>query len=92
MDRHCSQAEGRSSLMIAHRLSTIVSCDQIIVMRNGKIIERGNHKELLTRDDGVFASMWNQQITIDDKMVEDVASAKAEKLVDVKIPDELYHK
>ncbi|KAJ9099033.1 hypothetical protein QFC20_005791 [Naganishia adeliensis] len=86
------QAEGRSSLMIAHRLSTIVSCDQIIVMRNGKIIERGNHKELLTRDDGVFASMWNQQITIDDKMVEEVASAKAEKLLDVKIPDELYHK
>jgi ABC-type dipeptide/oligopeptide/nickel transport system ATPase component len=78
--------------MIAHRLSTIVSCDQIIVMRNGKIIERGNHKELLARDDGVFAGMWNQQITIDDKMVEEVTSAKAEKLAEIKIPDQLYHK
>lgn len=78
--------------MIAHRLSTIVSCDQIIVMRDGKIIERGNHKELLARDDGVFAGMWNQQITIDDKMAEEVTAAKGEKLVDVKIPDELYSK
>ncbi|KAJ9125398.1 hypothetical protein QFC22_000358 [Naganishia vaughanmartiniae] len=79
-------AEGRTSLMIAHRLSTIVSCDQIIVMRNGKIIERGNHRELLTRDDGVFAGMWNQQISVDRDMAEEVVS----QLVDAKVTDDKY--
>jgi ABC-type dipeptide/oligopeptide/nickel transport system ATPase component len=72
--------------MIAHRLSTIVSCDQIIVMRNGKIIERGNHRDLLARDDGVFAGMWNQQISVDRDMAEEAVS----QLVDVKVPDDKY--
>ncbi|KAJ9107844.1 hypothetical protein QFC19_002750 [Naganishia cerealis] len=86
--RSLGPAEGRSSLMIAHRLSTIVSCDQIIVMRNGKIIERGNHRDLLAREDGVFAGMWNQQISVDSGMAEE--AVKAEQLVDVKISDEQY--
>ena len=47
---------------------------------------------MLARDDGVFAGMWNQQITIDDKMAEEATAAKGEKLVNVKIPDELYRK
>jgi ABC-type transport system involved in Fe-S cluster assembly fused permease/ATPase subunit len=37
-------------------------------MRNGKIIERGNHKELLARDDGVFAGMWNQRPSACEQM------------------------
>ncbi|KAH7926500.1 hypothetical protein BV22DRAFT_1032756 [Leucogyrophana mollusca] len=53
---------GRSSLSIAHRLSTIASADLILVLKDGQIVERGSHKELLALD-GVFASMWADQIT-----------------------------
>ena len=47
---------GRTVLIIAHRLSTIIHADQILVLREGKIVERGNHKELLDKD-GVYASL-----------------------------------
>jgi ATP-binding cassette subfamily B protein len=50
----------RTTLVIAHRLSTIVGADQIIVLDNGAIVERGTHHELL-RNGGLYASMWNRQ-------------------------------
>ncbi|KAF7315316.1 ABC transporter protein [Mycena indigotica] len=56
---------GRSSLSIAHRLSTIASADLILVLKDGQIIERGTHAELLAAD-GVFAAMWADQITTGD--------------------------
>ena len=48
--------EGRTSLVIAHRLSTIKDADEIIVLKNGKIIERGNHYDLMTRE-GVYYNL-----------------------------------
>jgi ATP-binding cassette, subfamily B, heavy metal transporter len=53
-------AENRTSLVIAHRLSTIVDADEIIVLDQGAIVERGTHHTLLARD-GLYASMWNRQ-------------------------------
>lgn len=53
-------SEGRTSLIIAHRLSTIIDADQILVLDDGKIVERGRHEELL-RADGVYARMWARQ-------------------------------
>jgi ABC-type transport system involved in Fe-S cluster assembly fused permease/ATPase subunit len=50
----------RTSLVIAHRLSTIVSADEIIVLDQGRIAERGTHVALLARG-GLYASMWNRQ-------------------------------
>ena len=41
--------KGRICIIIAHRLSTIKSCDKILLMKNGKIIEEGNHTELIER-------------------------------------------
>ncbi len=53
-------SRNRTSLVIAHRLSTIVAADEIIVLDQGRIAERGTHAQLLVRD-GLYASMWNRQ-------------------------------
>lgn len=50
----------RTSFVIAHRLSTIVDSDLILFMRNGTIIEQGNHKELLEKN-GAYAELYNSQ-------------------------------
>lgn len=52
--------KGRTSFVIAHRLSTIVDADLILVMRNGTIIEQGNHKRLL-ESGGAYAELYNSQ-------------------------------
>src|SRR6187401_1419736 len=53
-------SRGRTSLVIAHRLSTIVGADEIIVLDQGRIAERGTHSQLLASG-GLYASMWNRQ-------------------------------
>ncbi|ABE39309.1 ABC transporter related [Rhodopseudomonas palustris BisB5] len=53
-------SQNRTSLVIAHRLSTIVGADEIIVLDQGRISERGTHAQLLEHG-GLYASMWNRQ-------------------------------
>jgi ATP-binding cassette subfamily B protein len=53
-------SSGRTSLSIAHRLSTIADADQILVLNEGMLAERGTHAELLRRD-GLYAEMWARQ-------------------------------
>jgi ABC-type transport system involved in Fe-S cluster assembly fused permease/ATPase subunit len=53
-------SRNRTSLVIAHRLSTIVGADEIIVLDQGHIAERGTHTQLLAAS-GLYASMWNRQ-------------------------------
>ncbi len=53
-------SQGRTTLTIAHRLSTIVHADEIIVLGEGQIRERGTHKTLLAQS-GLYADMWNRQ-------------------------------
>ncbi|MCI8466225.1 MAG: ABC transporter ATP-binding protein [Lachnospiraceae bacterium] len=52
--------EGRTSFIVAHRLSTIKEADVILVMKDGSIIEQGNHQELLERN-GFYAKLYNSQ-------------------------------
>lgn len=53
-------SRGRTTIVIAHRLSTVISADEIIVLKEGQIAERGTHVSLL-RSDGLYASMWARQ-------------------------------
>lgn len=53
-------SEGRTTLVIAHRLSTVINADEILVMNDGKIIERGTHQKLLAQN-GQYFAMWQRQ-------------------------------
>lgn len=55
--------EGRTSFIVAHRLSTIQNADVILVVKDGHIIEQGNHEELLARK-GFYAELYNSQFTV----------------------------
>ncbi len=54
-------AQNRTTLVIAHRLSTVINADEIIVLKNGQIAERGRHRELLDKN-GLYAQMWQRQL------------------------------
>ena len=55
--------KGRTSFIVAHRLSTIREADVILVMKDGNVIEQGNHKELLNKN-GFYADLYNSQFSI----------------------------
>ena len=65
-------ARSRTTIMIAHRLSTIVDADQIVVLDNGRVVERGTHDELLEAA-GLYADLWQRQAA--ERFAEEVAQA-----------------
>jgi len=65
-------AESRTTIMIAHRLSTIVNADQIVVLDDGRVAERGTHEELLDRG-GLYADLWYRQAA--EQLAEETAQA-----------------
>lgn len=59
-DAFAKMMRGRTSFIVAHRLSTIKEADVILVMNNGRIIEKGNHETLLS-ENGFYSKLWNSQ-------------------------------
>ena len=55
--------EGRTSFIIAHRLSTIKNADLILVVKDGNIVEQGNHEELMAKN-GAYADLYNSQFEL----------------------------
>lgn len=55
--------EGRTSICIAHRLSTVLDADEIIVLEQGRVGERGTHQELLLKN-GLYAKLWEAQTKV----------------------------
>ena len=55
--------EGRTSFIIAHRLSTIKNADLILVMKDGNIVEQGNHEQLMEKN-GAYAELYNSQFEL----------------------------
>jgi subfamily B ATP-binding cassette protein MsbA len=60
-DALSSLMKGRTTLVIAHRLSTIKEADEIIVLQNGQIVERGHHSDLVEIDGGVYKKLTEMQ-------------------------------
>ena len=56
---------GKTTIVIAHRLSTVIDADEILVLQNGRVTERGQHDELLAHK-GHYAEMWLKQQRNDD--------------------------
>lgn len=60
MDNLAGIAHGRTVVIVSHRLSTLASCDRILVMEDGRIVDAGQHAELLERSD-IYRHLWDQQ-------------------------------
>ena len=58
-------SRNRTTLVIAHRLSTVVDADEILVLKDGVVAERGKHAQLLKLN-GLYASMWERQRAADE--------------------------
>ncbi|RPI21834.1 MAG: ABC transporter ATP-binding protein [Acidobacteria bacterium] len=69
LQRLSGEFQGRTAIVISHRISTVKSADQILVLKDGRIVERGNHDELL-RAGGQYAALYEKQLLREELGVE----------------------
>ena len=60
-------SQGKTTIIVAHRLSTIMNADEIIVLKEGRIVERGSHQKLLS-EGGEYFEMWQRQLEVNDSI------------------------
>jgi ATP-binding cassette, subfamily B, heavy metal transporter len=75
-------SRGRTTIVIAHRLSTIVDADEILVLKNGEVAERGSHFDLLEKR-GEYYSMWIQQTADENPQEKQAPVSKEEPLISI---------
>jgi ABC-type transport system involved in Fe-S cluster assembly fused permease/ATPase subunit len=75
---------GRTTLVIAHRLSTIIKADQILVLKEGNIVERGDHRSLV-KHNGYYCRLWKQQVGLDSKTDKTTLKPDAPEFVPTKM-------
>ena len=80
-------SKDRTTLVIAHRLSTVVDADEIIVLEQGQIVERGTHSELLTHK-GHYAEMWRRQLEVAQKVAEVEVATEAEETISLEVSND----
>lgn len=78
LNRVCSD---RTTIIIAHRLSTIIHADEILVLKDGEIIERGRHEQLISYD-GIYRDMWHAQLQNDQSNGDITQNGSAEEEVE----------
>ncbi|MGB4433719.1 MAG: ABC transporter ATP-binding protein, partial [Bacillota bacterium] len=59
--RFDSIVQGRTAIYISHRLSSCMFCDDIVVFHEGRIVQRGNHDELIKDTEGKYYELWSAQ-------------------------------
>ena len=64
--------ENRTTIVIAHRLSTVVDADEILVMKDGHIVERGNHYQLIGDPANHYSTLWTAQHRVALEQVQDI--------------------
>jgi ABC-type transport system involved in Fe-S cluster assembly fused permease/ATPase subunit len=65
---------GRTTLVVAHRLSTVMDADEILVLRRGRIVERGTHQALLAAG-AEYAALWRRQVRDEERAAVRVVAA-----------------
>ena len=53
--------KGRTTIVIAHRLSTVIDADEILVLEKGRVAERGNHFDLISKPNSLYYELWQKQ-------------------------------
>ena len=76
----------RSSIFIAHRLSTVVDADEILVLEDGRVRERGSHFSLITDSSSLYAHLWHKQNMAHAQEMERIRAASTEESEDVGTP------
>lgn len=61
---------GKTSIFIAHRLSTIVDADEILVLGEGRVLERGTHADLIQKPSSLYAELWAKQNALTRSFIE----------------------
>ena len=62
---------GKTSVFIAHRLSTVKDADDILVLKDGFIAERGTHAKLIANKNSLYADMWHEQMEDNEEVKEE---------------------